>query len=150
LLSSAVPAPQGLRPLRVLVVDDRAERRRLVHLALRGNRSGAVEVIETDSAATTLEALDAHGADAVVLEIQMRDGSGLVAALRSRHPKLVIVVCSFQTNLVTRALARDAGADHFLAKPVRGDDLYSAASSSPRPAVIPVGVLGARDDLTRA
>jgi CheY-like chemotaxis protein len=110
--------------LRVVLVDDREERRQLVRLALRGTDADPVEVSEADGAAAALQALEADGADVVLLEIRMQGALALIASLRSRHPELVIAVCSFHTGSDIEQLALDAGADSYLRKPVRREDLH--------------------------
>jgi CheY-like chemotaxis protein len=120
---SVVPPRAGLR---VVLVDDREERRRLVRLVLCRSNLDLADVTEADSGPIALQAVHTDGANVVLLEIQMPGGLALIASLRSRYPELVIVVCTFQTSSVTKQLALDAGADSYLNKPVRSVDLYQA------------------------
>ena len=124
--SSLTRAAPTRPPLRVVVSDDNAERRRVVVFTLRSVGVDLVDVSEADGAATTLEVVEANGADAVVLEVRLPGAARLIASLRRRHPELVIVVCSFQGDAVTRRHALDAGADRYLVKPVGGRELYAA------------------------
>jgi CheY-like chemotaxis protein len=112
--------------LRVVLVDDREERRRLVRLVLCRSNLDLADVTEADSAPIALQVVHADGANVVLLEIQMPGGLALITSLRSRYPELVIVVCTFQTSSLTKQLALDAGADSYLNKPVRSGDLYRA------------------------
>jgi CheY-like chemotaxis protein len=120
----SVVAPRAA--LRVVLVDDREERRRLVRLVLCRSNLDLADVTEAGSGPLALQVIQADGANVVLLEIQMPGGLELIASLRSRYPELVIVVCTFQTSSVTKQLALDAGADSYLNKPVRSGDLYRA------------------------
>ena len=116
---------QDIRTLRVVLVDPRAERRRLVRQVLEGPGLMATVMGEADSQAATLVLLERHDVDLVILEIQMpvQEGLGTIAALRDRFSRLRIVVCSFHRDLATKARALDQGADAYLDKPVSADDL---------------------------
>jgi EAL domain-containing protein (putative c-di-GMP-specific phosphodiesterase class I)/DNA-binding response OmpR family regulator len=110
----------------VLVVDDEASARVLVALALR--RAG-MEVIEAASGAEALEILETRTVSVVACDLGMPGMSGLdvVRALRSRPATatlpFILLTGSGDTDTVIRAL--DAGADDFLAKPIRLDELVA-------------------------
>ncbi len=110
---------------RVVLVDDRQERR-LVRLVLDGSGFDLADVSETDNGAAALHVIQAHGADAVLIEIQIQGSLALIASLRARYPEMAIVICSFHTDPATKQLAFDAGADSYLDKPVRTKDLHRA------------------------
>lgn len=116
---------QAIRALRVVLVDGRPERRRLVRQVLEGTGLMATVIGEADSQPAALALLDQHDADLVILEIQMpvQEGLGTVAALRDRFSRLRIVVCSFHRDVATKARALDQGADAYLDKPVSAEDL---------------------------
>ena len=118
---SVVPTRAALR---VVLVDDREERRQLVRLALRGTDAYPVLVSEVGGAAAALQALETEDADVVLLEIRIEGALACIASLRSAYPELVIAVCSFHTGSAIEQLALDAGADCYLRKPVRREDLY--------------------------
>ena len=61
---------QAIRTLRVVLVDPRAERRRLVRQVLEGPGLMATVMGEADSQAATLVLLERHDVDLVILEIQ--------------------------------------------------------------------------------
>jgi CheY-like chemotaxis protein len=105
--------------LRVLLVDDRPERRQLVsHLVLS---TGLVDpdILEAGDATVALEILEGHDRDVAVVEIQLPVDRGLeaIAALRTKSPQLRIVVYSFCRDADTKALALAAGADTYVDKP---------------------------------
>lgn len=116
---------QAIRTLRVVLVDVRSERRRLVRQVLEGPGLMATVIGEADSQPAALALLDRHDADLVILEIQMpvEEGLGTIGALRDRFSRLRIVVCSFRRDVATKARALDQGADAYLDKPVSADDL---------------------------
>ena len=93
-----------------------------------GDDERAVLVGEADSGAAALVVVDEQRADAVVLDVRMPLAEGLrtIASLREHHPRLGIVVCSFDLDAATVQRVLDHGADAFLAKPVRRTDLYLA------------------------
>jgi EAL domain-containing protein (putative c-di-GMP-specific phosphodiesterase class I)/CheY-like chemotaxis protein len=113
-------------PASILVIDDEAPLRELIATALR--RAG----FEPLTAATGNEGLAVIGSrhvDLVVCDVVLPDMSGfdLVTALRARagRPTLpvVLITGSGGDNLVLRGLG--AGADDFLEKPVRLDELVA-------------------------
>ena len=118
--------------LRVVVVDDRPERRKLIREILTGAGLAPAEIVEVADGPAALAVINAAGADAVVLEIQLPVSRGLaaVAALRGRSPRLRIVVCSFHVDAATKQLAFEAGTDTYLHKPVRAEDMRAAIGAA--------------------
>jgi DNA-binding response OmpR family regulator len=112
--------------VRILVVDDRPERRKVIIFTLRSVASDSIVVAEADDVTKTMEFLEADGADAVVVEILSPGAVELIATVRRHYPQLAILVCSFQGDPETRTRALDAGADSYLVKPMGGRDLYGA------------------------
>jgi DNA-binding NarL/FixJ family response regulator len=116
---------------RVLLVDDRSERRSVLRIVL-GTVPPAgwtsVEVTEASDPSGAAIAANRHGLDAAVIEVQMAGGVGLgiIEALRAAHPDLVIVVCSFRSERDLQARSLRAGADAYLTKPVSRRELLSA------------------------
>jgi EAL domain-containing protein (putative c-di-GMP-specific phosphodiesterase class I)/DNA-binding response OmpR family regulator len=110
----------------VLVVDDDLEVRQLATLALR--RAGYV-VLEAANGRAALDMINAGNIGVVVLDVGMPEMSGtqVVEALR-RHPETATLPILLMTGSggdqgVIEGLA--AGADDFLAKPVRLDELVA-------------------------
>jgi two-component system response regulator DesR len=91
-------------------------------------------VAEVSMAAEVSDAIERHGADAAVLEIQLPlvEGLAAIAALREQHPLLVIVVCTFDRGAALERQALDAGADAYLAKPASAVDLRRLLGSGHR------------------
>jgi two-component system nitrogen regulation response regulator GlnG len=99
----------------VLVVDDEADVRSLLAQAIR--RSGH-DVIEADSSAAALKAMEPRPADVVFTDIQMpgHDGRWLTVELRKRYPLTAIVLATSVTDLESTITLR-FGVLSYLIKP---------------------------------
>ena len=110
----------------VLIVDDDADHRELISLALA--RLGH-EVVEAVDAVSAREELDAGGIDAVLLDVRMPGSSGieLCRLLRSEPATadLPIMLISADVNNHRILAAMDAGADDYLTKPYHRAELLS-------------------------
>ncbi len=115
---------------RVLVVDDDSITRRLVAFALR---RAAFEVIEAADGRTALADLEGETVGFVVLDMAMPGMSGteVVQALRARPDTatlpILLMTGSGDVDSVIEALA--AGADDFVPKPVRLDELVARVNA---------------------
>jgi signal transduction histidine kinase/CheY-like chemotaxis protein len=132
--TAARPAPptHGLEGTRVLVVDDNATNREILHHYLRswGLRDDAAA-----NGAQALAQLHAAGArgepyDIAVLDMMMPEMDGLELARRIREDgRLAGTRLVMLTSVGLRgdaAEARHAGVNAYLSKPVRQSDLYNA------------------------
>ena len=110
----------------VLIVDDDADHRELISLALA--RLGH-EVVEAVDAVSAQQVLDAGGIDAVLLDVRMPGSSGieLCRLLRSEPATadLPIMLISADVNNHRILAAMDAGADDYLTKPYHRAELLS-------------------------
>jgi CheY-like chemotaxis protein len=115
---------------RVLLVDDRPERRSVMRTLVQARAGAGTVVAEAASAAAALAAVRAIAVDAAVVEIQLPVpvGIALIAALRAELPALVIVVCSFHASPGAQGEALAAGADAYVPKPVSPADLLHACA----------------------
>jgi EAL domain-containing protein (putative c-di-GMP-specific phosphodiesterase class I)/DNA-binding response OmpR family regulator len=110
----------------VLVVDDEEGARQLMALALR--RSG-FEIFEASSGESALEVIAFESIDLVVLDVAMPGISGIQVVERLRTQSatatlpILMITGSGDGDSVIRAL--EAGADDFLPKPVRLDELVA-------------------------
>jgi EAL domain-containing protein (putative c-di-GMP-specific phosphodiesterase class I)/DNA-binding response OmpR family regulator len=118
------PMPAGVLP--VLVVDDDAANRRLIEVALR---RANLDVIQADTGLAALRVLERESVSMVVCDMTMPEMGGieLVRALRLRPETatlpVILVTGSGDQDSVIAGL--EAGADDFLAKPVRLDELIA-------------------------
>lgn len=114
----------------ILIVDDEDATRDLIALALR--RAG-FEVLEAASGHAALDVVEARTVDLVVLDISMPGLSGIdvVHALRSRPESMtlpiILLTGSGDGDGVVKGL--DAGADDFLSKPARLDELVARVTA---------------------
>jgi signal transduction histidine kinase len=116
---------QGVEPrlhgLRILVVDDEADSRASVELALK--QCGAV-VTAVESVANALDALEREPIDMLLSDLAMpgEDGFSLVRRVRAResekNSRLPAVALSAYVRAEERAQAENAGFDLHLAKPI--------------------------------
>jgi CheY-like chemotaxis protein len=110
----------------ILLVDDDPQLRTLLGLTLRGS---GYSVIEADSGMAGLELARKHLPDLILSDIDMPggDGASLLREVRC-DPELKFrqfVLMSGRPDLIAAAQDIEEKADHFLAKPVRREELLS-------------------------
>jgi DNA-binding NarL/FixJ family response regulator len=107
-------------PVRVVLLDNRPERRQLIRRVVETGHAGAVVVGEAETATEMIDLVGQQQADVVVVEIQLPVDLGLqaIADLRAAYPNVGIIVVSFHVHPDTQQRARDRGADVYVAKPV--------------------------------
>jgi two-component system response regulator DevR len=101
----------------VFVVEDAAQvRKRLV--ALLRTVPGVTVVGEADSVTDAIAGVLGSGADTLLLDLQLTDGSGLdvLASIKPQRPALHVIVLSNFTSAQHRKASLAAGADVFLDK----------------------------------
>ena len=123
----------GPAHLRVVLVDAREERRKLMIDVVEGLGDRAVVVAETDGleASAAVEKASPNG---VVVDLRMPTPDGLrtLQQLRRMFPRLGIVVCSFDLSAATIEEALLAGADACLRKPASPYELVGALDAACR------------------
>ena len=108
-----------IRPLRVFLVEDSAHVRDLLLDFL--HVPGEVEIVGySDNEAESVEALIANPADAVIVDLKLREGSGMgvIERLRKAHlsPEPKIIVFTNHPFPEIRKRAMTLGADYFFDK----------------------------------
>ncbi len=114
--TSATPIART-RPLRVLLVEDSVLIRK--HLvALLEDSEGVAVCGEVDTEADAVTALRVGRFDAVVVDLQLREGSGfgVLQHLKLYHPDLLAIVLTNSNTAAMRARSLAMGAHHFLDK----------------------------------
>ena len=128
--TAAPPTPTGIP---IVLVDPRPERRAVLRTVIEHSDVPATVLGEADSETDAINEVVRHAAALVIIDFQppVQDGLAVVAALRSRFPALVIIVCSFDSaaNIRQRALAE--GADAYLLKPVSAREVMAAMRGAP-------------------
>jgi two-component system, OmpR family, KDP operon response regulator KdpE len=124
---------------RVLIVHDEPQLVRGLKIMLR---TAGYVVETTRTALDMLAILAAHPPDVVVLDVVLPDGQGVEVCRQVRRcSKLPILIMSAIGEEREKVRALDAGADDYLAKPFRGEELLarlrrvlqpSVAGSGPR------------------
>jgi two-component system chemotaxis response regulator CheY len=116
--------------LRALVVDDSLPLRRSVMYALQ--RLGDVVCIEASDGAEAIKKLSSGPYDVVLTDINMPllDGLKLISHIRAEPSicKLPIVVITTDTADADRERAMKLGADAYLVKPVKAQDVLDAVA----------------------
>ncbi|MDE2145571.1 MAG: response regulator [Burkholderiales bacterium] len=129
--------PATAAGLRVLVVEDEAEIRRFVRLALQAE---GCEVHEADGLQRGLIEAGSRRPDLVVLDLGLPDGDGVdfVRELRQWSAAAVIVL-SARSGEADKILALDAGADDYLVKPFGAGELMARVRAQHRRQARPAG-----------
>jgi two-component system response regulator NreC len=111
--------------IRVLLVDDHQIVRSGVRKVLEAN--GAVEVVgEASGVREALERARALQPDVVVLDLTLRDGSGLDAIADLREGGARVVILSMQDEPAYARKAFELGAQGYVVKDAADDELVSA------------------------
>jgi two-component system, chemotaxis family, chemotaxis protein CheY len=135
--------------LKILVVDDNIHMRKLVTTILQA--FGVVQIYEADSGDRAWTVLRESNPDVIVLDWVMEGMSGieLVNMIRanpaSPNPFVPVIMLTGHTSMEYVGLARDAGVNEFIAKPVSIKTMMSRLVSvieHPRPFVRTQGYFG--------
>jgi two-component system KDP operon response regulator KdpE len=102
-------------PLKVLVVDDEPQMRKLLQIGLS---TQGYEILDAPNGKTALDLL-AKKPDLVILDLGLPDIQGLelLAMIRARIESVLIVVLSSRDDEVAKVQALDLGADDYVTKP---------------------------------
>lgn len=129
------PTQDGKKRLagtKVLVVEDEPDSRSLVQWILE--RAGA-QVIAMDSAADALASLNGNPPDVIVSDIGMpvMDGFDFLRSVRQRGVRIPAVALTAFAGENDKRMARQAGYDEHLAKPIDPEKLVSTLARLIRP-----------------
>jgi DNA-binding NarL/FixJ family response regulator len=114
-------------PVHIMLVDDHP----LVRDGLRARLEAVPHfrvVLEAGSGAEALAMLDAAQVDLVLMDITMRDGSGIdaTAQLGRSHPGIAVLILSMHDKLEYVTQAMQAGARGYVLKDAPGKDIVLA------------------------
>jgi PAS domain S-box-containing protein len=132
--AAEAPAPQetiSVRGMRVLIVDDEPEMRKMIATVLRG--AGA-SVVTAGSAAEAFDQLSEQSFDVLVSDIAMptEDGHSLARRVRARDDeksRIPAVALTAYGGPLQRQLALSAGFDDYVKKPFAPRELVRAVAS---------------------
>ena len=115
---------EGADQLRVLLVEDE---HRLAESLARGLREAAHAVDVADTLASARQKLELERYDAVILDVNLPDGSGfgLAAELRKRAIPVPILMLTARDTVEDRVAGLDRGADDYLVKPFAFEELVA-------------------------
>src|SRR4029077_14796951 len=110
---------------RILVVDDEKMIRWSLGEALRG---WGYEPVQAETATASLEAFDADKFAAVLLDINLPDGSGLevLRQIRQRQPEAIVIMITANVLVDETIAALRGGAYDFIGKPINLEELHVA------------------------
>ena len=113
---------------RILLVEDRESLRRMLELALAGE---GYEVVTAANGEDAMAQIEERNFDLVLTDLKLPAASGLevLAACRTAHPELPVVVLTAYGTVRTAVEAMRLGAMDFLEKPVEIDDLFALVRS---------------------
>ncbi|HEV8590366.1 MAG TPA: sigma-54 dependent transcriptional regulator [Pyrinomonadaceae bacterium] len=111
-----------LKKSKVLVVDDEKMIRWSLGEALRG---WGFEPVEAQTAAAAISAFDADPPAAVLLDINLPDGSGLdvLRKMRQREPEAIVIMITANVLVDETIAALRGGAYDFIGKPINLEEL---------------------------
>ncbi len=109
-----------MKPLTVLVVEDDAAIRRLLHTALTRSGYAVIEAADARAAMASL-AIDKPAAVLLDLGLPDRDGLELVPLIKAAGAALIVVSARGDTDQKVAAL--DLGADDYVLKPFDSEEL---------------------------
>ena len=111
--------------MRVLVIEDNAELREYLRLALEMHDH---QVLTAEHGREALAYLNGHRVDAVITDLFMpeMDGIETVAALRRQFPDIRVVAMSGRPGVDYLAVARELGVMRTLRKPFEISELLAA------------------------
>ncbi len=129
--------PQALEGIRVLVVDDNATNRHILHEMLASWRMRPTVAGDANSAMTALRRAAASGErfDAVISDCQMPEVDGFMLTRRIRRDKrlartrVVMLTSIGHGHGDGAARGKQAGVDAYLSKPVKHSDLLDALAT---------------------
>ena len=111
---------------RLLIVEDNDELARLLTAYL----SASYEVLWAVDGYTGIKMAEEHRPDLLLTDYMMpgMDGLELIRHLRGAGSSLPIIMLTARTDALTRATARESGADVYLAKPFNREELLAAVA----------------------
>jgi len=106
----------------ILIVDDDPFIRAPIRIFFEEN---GLAVMEADNGHACLNILDSHHVALILLDIGLPDQSGkeILSQIREKYPLLAVIMLTGNTDLKTALECIRQGADDFLAKPVRLDEI---------------------------
>lgn len=102
--------------MRVLLIEDEAD---IADALVRYLRAQGHAVDHAPDLDTARAALEVAGFDAILLDLALPDGSGLVLLREQRHRgnRVPVIIATARDQITERIAGLDAGADDYVVKP---------------------------------
>jgi len=126
-------ADYNIERLNFLVVDDNHHMRHLVRMILKS--LGVNEIMEAEDGSAALRTMENYEADIVICDWNMQpmDGIAFTKMIRTSEDSpniyVPIIMLTGHTEISRVKIARDAGVNEFLAKPVSAHKIYQRIKS---------------------
>ena len=113
---------------KILIVDDDAHIRELIHAILKAETFDIVEAIDGEDA---LEKLDETKIDLCIIDIMMpnMDGFELCENIRKYYKDIPILMLTAKKNIVDKVKGFNKGTDDYLTKPFENEELVVRAKA---------------------
>ena len=123
-LALARSCSEGHSVTRILIVEDEE---RIVSFLEKGLRAGGYSTVSVDSGTEALAIARDDAFDLVILDLglPMLDGLDVLRALRRRGEHLPVIVLSARDGVVDTVAALEGGADDYVTKPFRFEELLA-------------------------
>ena len=133
---------------KILIVDDEPMIRWTLNEALRG---WGYDVIEAGTVASALASFEADHPAAILLDINLPDGSGLDALreIKNRQPQAVVIMITANVLIEDTIAALRGGAYDFIGKPVNLNELQVTIRNGIEAGKLRKEVISMRRDLAR-
>ncbi|RMG42631.1 MAG: response regulator [Methanobacteriota archaeon] len=122
------PAPSMKGTKTVMVVDDSVVIRKMVEIALENE---PIEVISAPTGKEALSKLDEEEVHLVILDLMLPDLNGLdiLKAIKAASANLPVIILTGKDSSKDLEMAKEYGADDFVTKPFKDEDLLSKVKS---------------------
>lgn len=113
---------------KIMVVDDSVVIRKMVEIALENE---PIDVVSAPTGKEALSKLDEENIDLIILDLMLPDLNGLdiLKAIKAASSNLPVIILTGKDSSKDLELAKEYGAEDFITKPFKDEDLVSKVKS---------------------